>query len=669
MCSGSNLTSPAVWGRWPIGWCGAAAIAARSTATPLEPRETWPASVGQGLDVQVFGIGGVARDQAVSWSRTLERSLCYSYGCWEVLEKKRPRPIDLVVGRSAGLGSACSRRCTARQRPWSSSSIITITPTRTTWPARPAPRRPRPTSTGGDRWPRSTCSTWSRPHWHGRPPPGSAGFPAEYRDRFLVLHDGVDTRRSGSGRRGMPRGAARGRSPGRLIPDSTRVVSFVARSLDRLRGFDRFLKLADCRAAARPDDPVVVVGDPVVRRGLDVAFHNRDYPRTCWQKRRRSIPSGSGSWAWRRLGRCRGPGRQRPARGPGPALSGGAIAARGDGRRLRGAGFRHRAASRGLAPWRKPVCWSTGVDAEALARQALAVLADPAAFRPLGDAAAALVQERYSQDACLPRLAETLACAGRLQREGGGERPVHPRRLPRSVRPARPGAGHAARLAVPLPGAEPLELPDADARDARGLELHQVPLAAEHRIGDGHSLAADLRALPRPVPDGPRRAHGPCRRSAPTWSSPTAAGAPPTLFLREVLDCPIIIYCEYYFATSHRDISYRIDLPPAEPAPFFPRCINAPTLAALVDCDAGYSATEWQKQSFPGEVPSQDRGPFRRDRHRALPPRPRTATDRRAVDPGRHEGGDVRLARAGVDPRLRPLHEGRRADRPACVPT
>jgi glycosyltransferase involved in cell wall biosynthesis len=40
-------------------------------------------------------------------------------------------------------------------------------------------------------------------------------------------------------------------------------------------------------------------------------------------------------------------------------------------------------------------------------------------------------------------------------------------------------------------------------------------------------------------------------------------------------------------------------LPPAEPAPFFPRCINAPTLATLVDCDAGYSPTQWQKESFP----------------------------------------------------------------------
>ena len=95
------------------------------------------------------------------------------------------------------------------------------------------------------------------------------------------------------------------------------------------------------------------------------------------------------------------------------------------------------------------------------------------------------------------------------------------------------------------------------------------------------------------------------------------------------------IYCEYYFANSHRDISYRIDLPPAEPAPFFPRCINAPTLATLVDCDAGYSATHWQKQSFPGGF-TQDRGPFRRDRQELYHPGPhRDGLATRSIPPGR----------------------------------
>lgn len=132
----------------------------------------------------------------------------------------------------------------------------------------------------------------------------------------------------------------------------------------------------------------------------------------------------------------------------------------------------------------------------------------------------------------------------------------------------------------------------------QALELHQLPLASEHRSGEGipwpqvygvyleqcQAVFDALRALPEPRPDL-IVAHG-------------GRGAP-TLFLRDLVDCPIINYCEYYFAASHRDISYRIDLPPAEPALFFPRCINAPTLVSLVDSDAGYSATHWQKQSFP----------------------------------------------------------------------
>jgi glycosyltransferase involved in cell wall biosynthesis len=132
----------------------------------------------------------------------------------------------------------------------------------------------------------------------------------------------------------------------------------------------------------------------------------------------------------------------------------------------------------------------------------------------------------------------------------------------------------------------------------QAVELHRMPMTAEHRTGEGipwpqiygqfldqcRSVFDVLRAKPQIRPDL-IVAHG-------------GRGAP-TLFLRDLFDVPIINYCEYYFATSHRDISYRIDLPPAEPAPFFPRCINAPTLSVLVDCDAGYSATEWQKSSFP----------------------------------------------------------------------
>src|SRR5262249_51951654 len=76
-------------------------------------------------------------------------------------------------------------------------------------------------------------------------------------------------------------------------------------------------------------------------------------------------------------------------------------------------------------------------------------------------------------------------------------------------------------------------------------------------------------------------------------------GLAPTLFLRELLDCPLVDYCEYYFAPRRRDLTYRVDLPPIEAELFFPRCINAATLLNLAAADRGYTPTQWQRQSFP----------------------------------------------------------------------
>jgi glycosyltransferase involved in cell wall biosynthesis len=76
-------------------------------------------------------------------------------------------------------------------------------------------------------------------------------------------------------------------------------------------------------------------------------------------------------------------------------------------------------------------------------------------------------------------------------------------------------------------------------------------------------------------------------------------GLAPSLFLRDVYACPFVSYFEYYLGTRFRDLTYRVDLPPAEPAPFYPRCVNAATLLAAVDCPAGFTPTHWQRQSFP----------------------------------------------------------------------
>ncbi len=371
----------------------------------VEPRDTWPPSVGQGLDVQVFGLGGIAREQAVTWSRTLERSLCYSYGCWEVLEKKRPRAIDLVVGRSMGLGSSLFAPVYAPAAPVVSFLDYYYHPHRHDLAGEAGPE----TAPAYFHWRRSMAAIdlldleqaalgWTPTNWQRQI------YPAEYRDEFLVLHDGIDTRRMSTfgqrAQRAAPRAIA-----GRTIPSSTRVVSFVARSLDRVRGLDRFLKLADVLLRSSADVLCVVVGDSIVRRGLDVEFHNRDFAAHLLSQN----PPVDPARLWF-LGPSTGevvaevlaasdlhvaPCRPYPvARSLLEAMAAGCVVLASD-----------------TEPHREVVSpGQTGLlvaerDPDALATQALAVLADPAGFRPLGDAASVLVHERYSRDVCLPRLA------------------------------------------------------------------------------------------------------------------------------------------------------------------------------------------------------------------------------------------------------------------------
>ena len=92
--------------------------------------------------------------------------------------------------------------------------------------------------------------------------------------------------------------------------------------------------------------------------------------------------------------------------------------------------------------------------------------------------------------------------------EGGGERPLHPRRLPGPVRAVGSRARPRPRLEVPIPRAKPLELPDSHTGDAEGSRAApgaEVGRASHER---GHPLAADFRPLSRPVPNDPRHRQG-----------------------------------------------------------------------------------------------------------------------------------------------------------------
>jgi glycosyltransferase involved in cell wall biosynthesis len=367
-----------------------------------DPPAHWPPSAGRGLEVVRFNVGGVARESAVPWSRSLERALCYAYGCFEVLDARRPRPVDLVLGRSDSLGSTLFAPVSLPGVP-----VVNLFDY---WLA------PHANDLTGDmgldvppeyfHWRRtahaydlleleSAAGAWTHTAWQ------RDLFPPEYRDAFTVLHDGVDVPAD-------RRGAAPRTVAGRAVPDGVRVVSFVARFLDQLRGFDRFVTLANRLLAARRDLLFVVVGEPVVRRALDVRHHNQDYRQVVLS--REPLADAERFWFLGRVPPAKVaevfavsdlhvyPSRPYPvARSLLEAMAAGRVVLAWDTDPVREV-LTH--GQSGLL---------VSADPDAAAREAGRVLDDPAAHRPLGEAAAALVRQRYDRDVTLPRLAAWLA--------------------------------------------------------------------------------------------------------------------------------------------------------------------------------------------------------------------------------------------------------------------
>lgn len=245
-----------------------------------DSREMWPASVGKGLDVVPMTVGGLGRATAVPWARDLERGLCHAYAAWETLESRRSRPVDLVLGRSAGLGSTLFVPATLADVPLVNLFDYFYAAHQHDLAAEFGPDTPPEYF----HWRRSANAMtlleleaaslpWVHTAWQREL------FPEAYRADFFVLHDGVDTRQFQPRPADAPRTIA-----GRTIPADTKVVSFVARSLDRVRGFDRFMRLADRLVGIMPNALCVVAGGGQVDRGLDVTYYGKDYKAHVWQE-------------------------------------------------------------------------------------------------------------------------------------------------------------------------------------------------------------------------------------------------------------------------------------------------------------------------------------------------------------------------------------------------
>ncbi len=368
-----------------------------------DPPVSWPPSAGRGMEVIRFNVGGVARETAVPWTRSLERSLCYSFGCYEVLDARRPRPVDLVLGRSGSLGSTLFAPAAMPGVPVVNLFDYWMAPHANDLAGEMPPETPpdyfhwRRTAHAYDLLElEAAAGAWTHTAWQ------RDLFPAEYRDRFLVLHDGVAVP-------AVRRAERARRVAGRAVPDDAFIITFVASCLDLLRGFDRFVALANRLLAERRDLLFVIAGAPMVRRSLDVRFHNQDFRQVVLS--RQPLADESRFWF---LGAV-------------PPLTVAELLAVSD---LHVYPSRPYPVARSLleamAAGRVVLAWDTepvreiftqgdngllvaNGDPDAPVREALRVLADPAGYRPLGAAARATVRERYDRDITLPRLAAWLS--------------------------------------------------------------------------------------------------------------------------------------------------------------------------------------------------------------------------------------------------------------------
>jgi glycosyltransferase involved in cell wall biosynthesis len=72
-----------------------------------------------------------------------------------------------------------------------------------------------------------------------------------------------------------------------------------------------------------------------------------------------------------------------------------------------------------------------------------------------------------------------------------------------------------------------------------------------------------------------------------------------TCFLRELYDCPIVNYFEYFYRTRDSDMDFRPDFPSPPINRLRARARNAAILLDLENCDLGYSPTHWQRDRLP----------------------------------------------------------------------
>lgn len=222
-------------------------------------------------------------------------------------------------------------------------------------------------------------------------------LPAEYREKVRVIFDGID------GTLWKP-GPKSPRTAGQFtIPDGLKIVTYVARGLESMRGFDIFMRMAKSLYQRRNDVRFVVIGsDRIHYSGDEKRTGGKSYKQ--WVLEQDSYDLSRFAF----LGTVPAPVLARLLRITDlhiyltvpfvlswslfNAMACGAVVLGSDTGPVRE-----------LIEPDKTGLLHNFFDPEGMAERADQILNNPDMFAPLGRAAASLIREKYSVDVCLPQ--------------------------------------------------------------------------------------------------------------------------------------------------------------------------------------------------------------------------------------------------------------------------
>jgi glycosyltransferase involved in cell wall biosynthesis len=213
-----------------------------------------------------YGTRGGATESTHFCSRTFENGVWHTAGVFDALSAHPDIRPDLIVGHS-GFGSTLYLRDLYPGIPivnlfeyfyWITGADLDFRPD---FPARPIDRLRARTRNAMILLDLDNCDLGYCPTQWQR-----SRFPDEYRGKLRTLFDGVDTSVW------KPDKTAPRRLAGRDIPPGTKIVTYVSRGMEAMRGFDLFMKAAKKLYERRTDVLFVVVGSDRICYGGDSRF-------------------------------------------------------------------------------------------------------------------------------------------------------------------------------------------------------------------------------------------------------------------------------------------------------------------------------------------------------------------------------------------------------------